>query len=55
MSDDLKDLPEIDYENPDTKKWIKQEDDAFRNRHPNLTYEEASKSIDKRISKLKKN
>lgn len=52
MADDLKSLPEIDYQDPKIKKQLEQEDAEFCKRHPNLTYEEAERMINKRINEL---
>lgn len=55
MADDLDILPEIDYEDKKTQEWVNQEDQAFRNRHPRLTYEEATYKINQKIlEELKK-
>ena len=43
MAEDLKDLPEIDYNDPDVKKWLEEEEKEFKKKHPNLTHEEAMK------------
>lgn len=54
VADDLKGLPEFDYDDPENKKWIEEEDAAFRRRHPHLTYEEATRNIEKRLAELAK-
>ncbi len=54
MAKDLATLPEIDYEDPQVKEWLKHEDSKFRKRHPHLTYREADKQINQNISKLRK-
>lgn len=52
MAPDLKGLPEIDEEDPEIKKILNEEDEAFQKRNPNLTYDEATKIIEKRLEEL---
>ncbi|OGQ33473.1 MAG: hypothetical protein A3F16_08745 [Deltaproteobacteria bacterium RIFCSPHIGHO2_12_FULL_43_9] len=54
MAEDLRDLPEIDYNDPDVKKWWKEEEGEFRRRHPNLTHEEAMKIAEENLKKIRK-
>lgn len=54
MAKDLKDLPEIDYNDPNVQKWWKEEEEEFRKKHPNLTHEEAMKIAEKNLKKINK-
>jgi len=54
MGGDLKDLPELDENDPKVKKWLKEEDEAFRKRHSDLTYEEAMKTARKKVAEIEK-
>ena len=52
IADDLLDLPEFDYDNPEMKAWMDEEDAEFRRKFPNLTHEEAGKKIDRILAEL---
>lgn len=56
MAPDLKDLPEIDYDDPDVQKWLKEEDEKFREKFPNLTHAEVMEKVfGKKKSKMTQN
>jgi hypothetical protein len=49
MASDLKNLPEIDYNDPQVQKWMEETQAEWKKRHPNLTHEELIKSVEKKI------
>lgn len=54
MAEDLKNLPEIDYNDPDVQKWWKEEEKEFKKKYPNLTHEEAMKIAKENLKKIGK-
>jgi tRNA U55 pseudouridine synthase TruB len=51
MASDLKDLPEIDYNDPDVQKWREETQAEWKKKNPNLTHEELIKSVEENNTK----
>jgi hypothetical protein len=49
----LKDLPEINYDDPDVKKWIEETEAEWKKNNSTLTHEELIRSVDEKILKKK--
>lgn len=50
-ADDLKDLPEVDYNDPEVKKWIAETEERWRKNNPHLTHPELIEAVDRKIGK----
>lgn len=49
MAADLKNLPEIDYTDPNVQKWIKETESRWKKNNPKLTHDELIEAVEKKV------
>lgn len=52
MPADLKALPDLDLNDPDVKRWLKEQEQKARSKYPDLTYDEIQKHPDKSFDEI---
>lgn len=54
MAADLKDMPEIDYNDPEVQKWMEETEIRWKKNNPTLTHDELIEGVEKKVRGGKK-